>query len=151
MLITMDSTLVTLDSTTAFTWDQDVVAGFGFVTITTASSTTISFVGDARAEAIQFDRQMLRNPYGTSWFQSGSGTLGPQLIRVTGEVWSTASDGITSAFTTVEAVRAAAEDAVLVEVSWGTFDILALQSFARSPIEAGYRVDMVFVTESGRN
>lgn len=151
MLITMDSTLVTLDSTTAFTWDQDVVAGFGFVTITTASSTTISFVGDARAEAIQFDRQMLRNPYGTSWFQAGSGTLGPQLIRVTGEVWSTASDGITSAFTTVESVRAAAEDAVLVEASWGTFDILALQSFARSPIAAGYRVDMVFVTESGRN
>lgn len=149
--VTLDTTAITLDSTTAFTWDEDAPASNGFVIFRAASGAWSFIVGNARAEAITFDRQMLRNPYGTTWFQSGSGTLGPQLIRVTGEVWSAASDGITSAFTTVEDVRMAAEDAVLVRVIFGDYDVLALQSFARSPIEAGYRVEMVFVTASGRN
>lgn len=149
--VTLDTTAITLDSTTAFTWDEDAPASNGIVLFRASTGAWSFIVGNARAEAITFDRQMLRNPYGTTWFQSGSGTLGPQLIRVTGEVWSAASDGITSAFTTVEDVRMAAEDAVLVRVIFGDYDVLALQSFARSPIEAGYRVEMVFVTASGRN
>jgi hypothetical protein len=148
--VTLDTTAITLDSTTAFTWDEDAPASNGYVLFRNALGSWSYIVGNARAEVITFDRQMLRNPYGTSWFQSGSGTLGPQLIRVTGEVWSNASDGITSAFTTVEDVRIAAEDTVLVRVIFGDYGVVALQSFARAPIEAGYRVDMVFVTESGR-
>jgi hypothetical protein len=148
---TLDSTLVTLDSTTAFTWDEDAPAATGFVALRTSSGSWEFVVGNARAESIEFDRQMLRNPYGSTWFQAGVGTVGPQLVRVTGEVFSSAADGILSAAAEVAALEAAAEDAVLLRVVWGDFNLLALQSFSRSPIEAGYRVDMVFVTESGRN
>lgn len=147
---TLDTTLVTLDSTTAFTWDEDAPAQAGFVNILDSTNSWSFLVGNARPESIEFDRQLQRNPFGSSWFQSGSGTIGPQLVRVTGEVFSDAANGITSAVALVEDVRVAAEDAVLLRVTWADFEVLALQSFARTPIEAGYRVDMVFVTASGR-
>ena len=148
--VTLDTTAITLDSTTAFTWDEDAPATNGYVLFRNVLGSWSYIVGNARAEVITFDRQMLRNPFGSVWFQAGSGRPGPQLLRVSGEVWSVANDGIVTAAGDVSAVQAAAEDAVLIRVIFGDFDILALQSFARAPIEAGYRVDMVFVTESGR-
>jgi hypothetical protein len=149
--VTLDTTLSTLDSTTAFTWDADAIARNGFVLWQDSTGSWSYIVGNARAESISFDREMLRNPFGSVWFQAGSGRPGPQLLRVTGEVWSVANDGIVTAAGDVNAVQGSAEDAVLVKVIFGDYDVLALQSFARTPIEAGYRVDMVFVTASGRN
>lgn len=150
MIVTMDSTLVTLDSTTAFTWDQDTVSvtPAGFVDIY-VNSTVTRVTGNARLESIAFNRQMLRNPYGGTWFQAGDGSVGPQLLRVTAEVWD--ETGIVAAATEVEAVRIAAEDSTLVQTPFGEYDVTALQSFSRSPIESGYRVELVFVTTSGRN
>jgi len=149
--VTLDTTLSTLDSTTAFTWDEDAPALSGLVYFQAASGSWSYIVGNAQADSISFDREMLRNPFGTVWFQAGSGRSGPQLLRVTGEVWSVANDGIVTAAGDVNAVQGNAEDAVLVRVIFGDYDVLALQSFVRSPIEAGYRVEMLFVTASGRN
>lgn len=147
--ITLDTTASTLDSTTAFTWDADV--GTGYVAVQDNAGASVYYVGTLRLEAFSFDREMLRNPYGNSWFQAGDGRIGPQLIRVTAEVWSDAATGIAVAAPLVEALRAAAEDAANVRVVFGTYNVAALQSFARTPIEAGYRVEMVFVTIDGRN
>lgn len=147
--ITLDTTSVTLDSTTAFTWDADV--GTGYVALQDNAGASAYYIGTLRLEGIAFDREMLRNPYGSSWFQAGDGRIGPQSIRVTAEVWSDAATGIAVAAPLVEALRAAAEDAAKVRVVFGTYFVAALQSFIRTPIEAGYRVEMVFVTEDGRN
>lgn len=143
----MDSTSVTLDSTTAFTWDQDVFAVPGLILLQDGSVTT-PVRGDVRAEGISFDRELHRNPYGSVWFTSGSDVTNPQLVRVTAEVWSSS---IEVAHADVEAVRVACEDATLLIASYGEWSIAALQSFGRSPIEAGYRLDIVFVTISGRS
>ena len=148
--ITLDTTASTLDSTTAFTWDADVSA-VGWLALETTAGATSYLMGTVRAESISFAREMLRNPYGSTWFQAGDGRVGPQSIRVTAEVWSDAATGIAVAAPLVEALRAAAEDAAKVRVVFGTYFIAALASFVRSPIEAGYRVEMVFVTEDGRN
>lgn len=148
--ITLDTTASTLDSTTAFTWDADVTA-VGYVALQTSAGAVSYLLGTVRAESISFAREMVRNPYGSTWFQAGDGRVGPQLIRVTAEVWSDAATGIEIAAPLVEALRAAAEDAGEVRVIFGTYFVAALQSFARTPIEAGYRVEMVFVTEDGRN
>jgi hypothetical protein len=144
---TLDRTDVTLDSTTAFTWDEDIFAAFGYVLLFDTADVASAVRGDARAEGISFDRELHRNPFGQSWFTSGGGRLGPQLLRVTLEVWS---DSIANAHAETEALRVRAEDCARVLTSYGEWPILALQSFSRSPIEAGYRVDAVFVTAQGR-
>lgn len=148
--ITLDTTASTLDSTTAFTWDADVSV-IGWLALETMAGVSSYLIGTVRAESIAFARELLRNPYGSTWFQAGDGRIGPQLIRVTTEVWSDASTGIAVAAPLVEALRASAEDAAKVRVVFGTYFVAALQSFIRTPIEAGYRVEMVFVTEDGRN
>jgi len=145
---TLDRTDVTLDSTTAFTWDEDAFAPFGFVLFTDFFGGASLARGDARAEAIAFDRELHRNPFGQSWFTSGGGRPGPQLLRVTVEVWS---DSIVNANAVAEQLRARVESCERVETSYGSWQIWALQSFSRTPIEAGYRVDLVLVTAQGRN
>lgn len=142
----MDSTTVTLD-TTSFTWDQDAFATPGLILIQDGSSTK-PVRGDVRAESISFDRELHRNPYGSSWFSSGSYVANPQFVRVTAEVWASS---IEDAHADAELVRVACEDATLLVTSYGEWPIAALQSFSRSPIEAGYRLDILFVSISGRS
>ena len=148
MIVTMDNTTITLDSTTAFTWDQNIVTSpFGFVDLL-VSSTKTSIMAVARAEGITFNRALHRNPYGTTWFQSGDGGMGPQSIRITTEVWDEA--GIDTAAAELETLRGVAETATEIRTPFGQYFVAALQSFTRVPIESGYRVDMVFISSTGR-
>ena len=149
--VTLDTTDSTLDSTTAFTWDADVL--LGIVGIEWQSSlfanSNLYVLGTLTIDAIQFDRRLYRAPYSTLWFNEGDGRPNAQLVRVSFDLWD--DRGITYAQNPLRVYRDRAVLATNVRAVFGSFPIEAMQSYAYAPIESGYRVDVVFVTTSGRS
>jgi hypothetical protein len=149
-LLTADSTTVTAD-TTLFTADNDIVLGLIEIVypVNATVSRNLRMFGNIAAERLDFNRRMYRAPYGGSWAQEGDGRVGPQLVRATAEIWD--DRGITYAQTALRVNRGYCETATQVRSVWGTYPVAALQQYAYQPIEAGYRLDIVFISTSGRS
>ena len=149
-LITLDTTASTLDSTTAFTWDADIILGIvEIVWATSLASFNLRLLGTLTIDAIEFDRRMYRAPYSNFWFLEGDGRPNAQLVRVSADVWD--DRGITYAQNPLRVYRERSLLTTRVRAAFGSFDVAAMQSYSYTPIESGYRVEIVFVTLNGRS
>jgi len=143
---TFDIDTVTFDASVP-TWDGGLFAGnvqFGL-----ANGTNVLVVlANVRAEAFTYDRSMFRSPYGTVWHQEGDFRRLVENITVQAHVVDDA-DGISDAAGDADALALLLPSVVRVEANWGAWDIAALESYSRQPVESGYRFDVQFVTFDG--
>ena len=124
------------------------MATLGTVTITYADTSTEDITRvNTRASAARYDRRAFRGPYGTTWQVEGSGKREPEEFTLSFEVHA---DTIEDASPLVRALLAKLGAAVSVSAPIGSFDSAGILSYAQSPIEAGYRLDVVMLAEAGR-
>lgn len=142
----MDSTLITFDST-VITWDAGLNAGTASLTFATGPNLPLP-LANVRTQAFQYDRRMFRSPYGTVWHQEGDARRLVEEVTLSAFVVDDAS-GISSAAITANSVANAAVNATGLQTPFGSFTLLGLVSYSRSPMESGYRLDFRFVTQSG--
>jgi hypothetical protein len=130
------------------TWDGGLFGGFTQWTQSFGPREVIP-LSNVRTQAFQYDRRMFRAPFGTTvWHQEGDGRRGVQLVNVSVDVIDDAN-GITDAAFIANALANVAQFVTEIECPYGKFDVLALSSFTRSPIESGYRFNFAFGTLNG--
>jgi hypothetical protein len=143
---TFDIDTVTFDASVP-TWDGGLWAGN--VQLELANGNLVPVVlANVRAEAFTYDRSMFRSPYGTVWHQEGDFRRLVESITVQAQVVDDAG-GISDAAGDADALALLLPDVVRVESNWGAWDIAALESYSRQPVESGYRFDVQFVTFDG--
>ena len=111
------------------------------------TSTEVITHVNTRASSARYDRRAFRGPYGTTWQAEGSGKREPEEFTLSFEVHA---DTIEDASHLVQALLAKLEAAVSVSAPIGSFDSAGILSYAQSPIEAGYRLDVRMLAEAGR-
>jgi hypothetical protein len=143
---TFDIDTVTFDASVP-TWDGGLWAGN--VQLELANGNLVPVVlANVRAEAFTYDRSMFRSPYGSVWHQEGDSRRLVESITVQAWVVDDAN-GITDAATTAAALAAILPTVVRVESNWGNWDVAAVESFSRQPVESGYRFDIQYITFGG--
>jgi hypothetical protein len=129
------------------TWDGGLFAGFTQWELSNGTRLVIP-LSNVRTRPFQFDRRMLRAPFGSTWFQAGDGRRGVEVVTVSVDVVNDAG-GITDAALLANQLAVSAAGVILIDSPFGFFDVLALSSFSRVPIESGYRFDFAFGTLNG--
>jgi hypothetical protein len=129
------------------TWDGGLFGGFTQWQLSDGSRLVIP-LSNVRTQAFQYDRRMFRAPFGIVWHQEGDARRGVELVNVSVEVVDDA-DGITDAALLANQLAGSAAGVILIDSPFGQFDVLALSSFTRSPIESGYRFNFTFGTLNG--
>lgn len=140
-----DQTDVKFDST-AYTWDNGYGVRVGQARLAGNGSVYLWTRVNARVGEVTFDRQLFRAPFGSVWHQAGdAGQLGVDVV-LDGEV---VDASIGAAAAELEVLRAAVEAALQVQFAFGQFSVAGVRSFARSPIERGFRVTVTLATVRG--
>jgi hypothetical protein len=129
------------------TWDGGLFGGFTQWQLSDGTRLVIP-LSNVRTQAFQYDRRMFRAPFGSVWHQEGDARRGVELVNVSVEVVDDA-DGITDAALLANQLAGSASSVILIDSPFGFFDVLALSSFTRSPIESGYRLNFAFGTLNG--
>jgi hypothetical protein len=143
---TFDRTDVTFDAEVP-TWDAGLFYGVAQLEAPNGSKIVLK-LANVRTETFTYDKNMFRSPYGTVWHIEGDERRLVERITVQAHVIDDPS-GISDAAITANVVASALPSVVVVESPFGTFNIAALESFVRVPVESGYRLDVTFVTFSG--
>jgi hypothetical protein len=134
-------------SATVPTWDAGMFYGYSQWELANGSKLLIP-LSNVRTQAFDYDRRLFRAPYGTIWHQEGDERRGVENVNVIVDVVDDA-DGITDAATLANALAGDAPNVVLIDAPFAQFNVLALTSYSRVPIESGYRFDFSFVTVDG--
>jgi hypothetical protein len=143
---TFDADTVTFDASFP-TWDGGLFAGNVRFELSNGNLVPV-VLANVRAEAFTYNRSIFRSPYGTVWHQEGDFRRLVESITVQAQVADDAG-GISDAAGDADALALLLPDVVRVESSWGAWDIAALESYSRQPVESGYRFDIQFVTFDG--
>jgi hypothetical protein len=119
----------------------------GTVTITPATGPAFDITpARARPAPVEAEREMHRPPYSDAWFVEGDDLRGIERLDLTIEVHDTSGTGIAGASEAVHDLIDALDTATLAEVPFGYFELLGILEWTRSPIEAGYRLDVRLLT-----
>ena len=105
-------------------------------------------LANVRTEAFTYDRGMFRSPYGTVWHQQGDYRRLVETITVQAHVLNDAN-GISDAAIAADSLAQLLPTVTVVKSSIGEFNVAALASYTRQPVESGYRLDISFVTFDG--
>jgi len=143
---TFDIDSVTLDASFP-TWDGGILPGGAQWELSNGTIVPVT-LANVRTQAFQYNRRMFRSPYGTVWHQEGDLKRGVESITVSVHVLDDAN-GISDAAIAAEALASVAPDVVRVECHFGEFDVVALQSYSRAPVQSGYRLEFVFGSFDG--
>lgn len=96
----------------------------------------------------RLDRTQYRPPFGTGWKSTGSGHPEPQRVSITVEVGM--STNLEAIRPTLDAIIADAADAVGIETPLGDWPLEGLITALDQPIQAGYRLDLIFLAGAAR-
>jgi hypothetical protein len=143
---TFDLDSVKFDADT-ITWDAGLFAGYAQLEAPDGSKILL-LLANVRTEGFTYDRAMFRSPYGTVWHQEGDFRRLLEDITVQAHVLDD-TNGISDAAIAANNLALALPHVVAVESSIGSFNVAALASFTRQPVESGYRFDIRFITFNG--
>jgi hypothetical protein len=144
--LTFDSGFVTFDSS-FITWDGSGFAGVVFLVLDNATVVEVP-LANVRTESFSYDRRMFRSPYGTVWHLEGDDRRLVENITVDVFVIDDAN-GISDAAIQANALTSVLPNVVRVVGAIGAFDVVALESFTRQPVQSGYRLSIIFVVDTG--
>jgi hypothetical protein len=143
---TFDNDILTFDATVP-TWDAGLIDGVAQLEAPDGSKIILD-LANVRTETFTYDKNMFRSPYGTVWHIEGDERRLVERITVQAHVIDD-PNGISDAAIQASVIATALPSVVVVESPFGTFNIAALESFVRVPVESGYRLDVTFITFSG--
>lgn len=143
---TFDRTDITLDQLFP-TWDCGLYAGVVQCELDDGTRLAVD-LATVRTQSFTYDRSMFRSPYGTVWHQEGDERRLVENVNLSVHFVDDA-DGISDAADAARVLVAAAPNVVLLESPIGSFEVVALLSYTRQPVESGYRFDFTFATFDG--
>ncbi len=119
----------------------------GSIVAVTNGVTSAWSPANAALSRVRVDVQHHRAPFGLDWWVSGTRERDPQTVEVTAFAYD---DSIALAAVTARAIIDSFSNATSIVTPFGLFLTAGLLSWSVSPVELGYRVDLVVVALTER-